>query len=79
MISPSGSNGQNPVLVSKSLDIYLHLVPGWQREAAEMFARAMGKGGWTEYGQYRRRTDNGDGRQIPVRGCRQAATTLIIP
>ena len=46
-------NGQNPVLVSKrlghssvsmTLDIYGHLLPGWQREAAEVFAKAMGQG-----------------------------------
>ena len=46
--------GQNPVLVSKmlrhssvsmSLDIYGHLMPGWQREAAEVFAKAMEQGG----------------------------------
>ena len=46
-------NGQNPVLVSKrlghstvsmTLDIYGHLLPGWQREAAEVFAKAMRQG-----------------------------------
>ena len=43
-------SGQSPVLVSKrlghsavsmTLDIYGHLMPGWQREAVEIFARAM--------------------------------------
>ena len=43
-------SGQNPVLVSKRLghssvsmtmDVYGHLMPGWQREAAEVFAKAM--------------------------------------
>ena len=43
-------NGQNPVLVSKrlghstvsmTLDIYGHLMPGWQKEAANVFAMAM--------------------------------------
>jgi len=46
-------SGQNPVLVSKrlghasvsmTLDIYGHLMPGWQREAAEVFAKAMEQG-----------------------------------
>ena len=46
-------NGQNPVLVSKrlghstvsmTLDIYGHLMPGWQKEAAEVFAKAMEQG-----------------------------------
>ena len=46
-------SGQNPVLVSKrlghstvsmTLDIYGHLMLGWQREAAEVFARAMEQG-----------------------------------
>ena len=46
-------NGQNPVLVSKrlghstvsmTLDIYGHLLPGWQREAAEVFAKVMSQG-----------------------------------
>ena len=46
-------SGQNPVLVSKrlghstvsmTLDIYGHLLPGWQREAAEVFAKAMSQG-----------------------------------
>lgn len=46
-------NGQNPVLVSKrlghstvsmTLDIYGHLMPGWQKEAAQVFARAMEQG-----------------------------------
>ena len=46
-------NGQSPVLVSKrlghssvsmTLDIYAHLMPGWQREAAEVFAKAMSQG-----------------------------------
>ena len=46
-------SGQNPVLVSKrlghsavnmTLDIYGHLMPGWQREAAEVFAKAMERG-----------------------------------
>ena len=46
-------SGQNPVLVSKrlghsavsmTLDIYGHLMPGWQREAAEVFAKAMSQG-----------------------------------
>jgi hypothetical protein len=27
-----------------TLDIYGHLMPGWQREAAEVFAKAMGEG-----------------------------------
>jgi len=27
--------------VSMTLDIYGHLMPGWQREAAEVFAKAM--------------------------------------
>ena len=44
---------QSPVLVSKrlgqssvsmTLDIYAHLMPGWQREAAEVFAKAMNQG-----------------------------------
>ena len=43
-------SGQNPVLVSKrlghssvsmTLDIYGHLMPGWQKEAANVFAKAM--------------------------------------
>jgi integrase len=43
-------SGQSPVLVSKrlghssvsmTLDVYGHLMPGWQREAAEVFAKAM--------------------------------------
>ena len=47
-------SGQNPVLVSKrlghstvsmTLDVYGHLMPGWQREAAEVFAKAMEQGG----------------------------------
>ena len=46
-------SGQNPVLVSKrlghstvsmTLDTYGHLMPGWQREAAEVFAKAMSQG-----------------------------------
>ena len=46
-------SGQSPVLVSKrlghssvsmTLDVYGHLVPGWQREASEVFAEAMGQG-----------------------------------
>ncbi len=46
-------SGQNPVLVSKrlghstvsmTLDVYGHLMPGWQREAAEVFAKAMEQG-----------------------------------
>ena len=46
-------SGQNPVLVTKrlghstvsmTLDIYGHLLPGWQREAAEVFAKAMSQG-----------------------------------
>ena len=46
-------SGQNPVLVSKrlghaavsmTLDIYGHLMPGWQREAAEVFAKVMEQG-----------------------------------
>jgi integrase len=46
-------SGQNPVLVSKrlghsavsmTLDIYGHLMPGWQKEAAEVFAKAMSQG-----------------------------------
>ena len=46
-------NGQNPVLVSKrlghstvsmTLDIYGHLLPGWQREAADVFAKVMSQG-----------------------------------
>ena len=46
-------SGQSPVLVSKrlghssvsmTLDIYAHLMPGWQREAAEVFAKAMNQG-----------------------------------
>ncbi len=46
-------SGQNPVLVSKrlghstvsmTLDIYGHLLPGWQREAAKAFAKAMSQG-----------------------------------
>ncbi|MFQ5873157.1 MAG: tyrosine-type recombinase/integrase [Dehalococcoidia bacterium] len=44
---------QSPVLVSKRLghanvsitmDIYSHLLPGWQKDAADAFARAMKKG-----------------------------------
>ena len=43
-------SGQNPVLVSKrlghstvsmTLDVYGHLMPGWQREAANVFAQVM--------------------------------------
>ena len=43
-------NGENPVIVSKrlghskvsiTLDIYAHVLPGWQQEAAEAFADAM--------------------------------------
>jgi integrase len=46
-------SGQSPVLVSKrlghssvsmTLDVYGHLMPGWQREAAEVFAKAMSNG-----------------------------------
>lgn len=46
-------SGQSPVLVSKrlghssvsmTLDVYGHLMPGWQKEAAEVFARAMNQG-----------------------------------
>jgi integrase len=46
-------SGQSPVLVSKrlghstvsmTLDVYGHLMPGWQREAAEVFAKAMSQG-----------------------------------
>ena len=46
-------SGQSAVLVSKrlghssvsmTLDIYAHLMPGWQREAAEVFAKAMNQG-----------------------------------
>ena len=46
-------SGQNPVLVSKrlghstvsmTLDIYGHLLPGWQREAAEVFTKTMNQG-----------------------------------
>lgn len=46
-------SGQNPVLVSKrlghstvsmTLDIYGHLMPGWQTEAANVFAKAMETG-----------------------------------
>ena len=46
-------SGQNSVLVSKrlghstfsmTLDVYGHLMPGWQREAAEVFAKAMERG-----------------------------------
>ena len=46
-------SGQSPVLVSKrlghstvsmTLDIYGHLMPGWQKEAAEVFAKAMSQG-----------------------------------
>ena len=42
--------GQNIVVVSKRLghssvsvtsDIYAHALPGWQKQAAEAFARAM--------------------------------------
>ncbi len=45
--------GESPVLVSKRLghssvsitmDVYSHLLSGWQREAAEKFAQAMEKG-----------------------------------
>ena len=44
--------GENPVIVSKrlghskvstTLDIYAHVLPGRQRQAAEAFAEAMGK------------------------------------
>ena len=44
--------GSSPVMISKrlghsspsmTLDIYGHLMPGWQREAAESFASAMRK------------------------------------
>ena len=43
-------SGQSPVIVSKrlghssvsmTLDIYSHLLPGWQKEAADAFAKAM--------------------------------------
>ncbi|MEE9201811.1 MAG: site-specific integrase [Dehalococcoidia bacterium] len=46
-------NGQSPALVSKRLghasvsttmDIYTHILPGWQREAANAFAKAMEEG-----------------------------------
>ncbi|MAX18248.1 MAG: hypothetical protein CL709_00030 [Chloroflexi bacterium] len=46
-------SGQSPVLVSKRLghssvsmilDIYAHLMPAWQRETAEVFAKAMNQG-----------------------------------
>jgi integrase len=46
-------NGQSPALVSKRLghasvsttmDIYTHILPGWQREAANVFAKAMEQG-----------------------------------
>ncbi len=46
--------GQNIVVVSKRLghsnvsdtsDIYVHTLPGWQRQAADAFADAMEKGG----------------------------------
>ena len=46
-------SGQSPVLVSKrlghssvsmTLDVYGHLMPGWQKEVAEVFARAMNQG-----------------------------------
>ena len=30
--------------ISTTFDIYGHLMPGWQREAAEVFAKAMGQG-----------------------------------
>jgi len=42
--------GQSPALVSKRLghasvamtmDIYSHILPGWQKEAADQFAKAM--------------------------------------
>ena len=42
--------GENPVVVSKrlghskvstTLDIYAHVLPGWQKQAAEAFAKAM--------------------------------------
>jgi len=45
--------GQSPVLVSKRLghasvsttmDIYSHILPGWQGEAANAFAKAMERG-----------------------------------
>ena len=45
--------GQNIVVVSKRLghssvsvtsDIYAHALPGWQKQAAEAFARAMEEG-----------------------------------
>ena len=46
-------SGQTPLLVSKRLghssvattgDIYGHLLPGWQNEAANAFAKAMVQG-----------------------------------
>ena len=46
-------NGENPVVVSKRLghlkvstttDIYAHVLPGWQKQAADEFADAMEKG-----------------------------------
>ena len=46
-------HGQNPALVSKrlghvsvstTLDIYSHILPGWQKEAANAFAKAMDQG-----------------------------------
>ena len=46
-------SGQSPVIVSKrlghssvsmTLDIYSHLLPGWQKEAADAFAKAMEQG-----------------------------------
>ena len=46
-------NGQSMVLVSKRLghrsvtttaDVYAHLLPGWQKEAANAFAKAMERG-----------------------------------
>ena len=36
--------GLADVAVSMTLDIYGHLLPGWQREAAEVFAKAMSQG-----------------------------------
>lgn len=46
-------NRENPVVVSKrlghskvsiTLDVYAHVLPGWQQEAADSFAEAMEKG-----------------------------------
>ena len=43
-------SGQNPVVVSKRLghanvsittNVYAHVLPGWQRQAADAFAHAM--------------------------------------